>query len=643
MIGIAKTYDEIIEWGTLKPFFDKTYHFNSIDIETVDNELFLFGFIKDGNYHYVMDNFYNTFHDLLIESLQDGFDILTWSRYDNTHLLKLIIQKLSLDEINTILKRVGKISPIITYTYRNFTFTIDNIIKDSIIFTIESDKGGKKKNKVIIYNLKNLYTTDLTTTANNYKIDYYSKIGEEYHIIDKNRFYDDLAYKNNVILSNKLDNKVIIDIANKMLESFKEISGVYPKTIYTNGSISRSYLMAYMINSDIEFKLPFKSIFKKGSLSTLLLKESMRSYHGGKIESYVLGFIPQAKIIDITSAYPYAYTLLEQLTGKIVRFKDVKQIKDYYYAFIKCDIHIRDGDLIHPLSIPSPINLSNISPYGYLENITITKIEYDYLLSRGVSIKVKDVIACESIKEYPYKPIINTLFNQRMITSKTNKSVSEMNKTILNSMYGIVYELTPIYEEDDKGNIDYKGLRAGDFFNPVLASYITALTRTYLSRVSQNILDNNGNVFLNMTDSIIYEGDVTLDVFSETKTLGYFEKPEIIKDVIILGSGRYEYYNDFTKKYTIKSRGFSVSQKESSFYGNLELSDKVTIDHRTFVTAFKATTNKYSYQQMGHLIDDTYDFNPFNLGGKRIILNPKVNLNKAYTKTKAIYIEKGVL
>ena len=62
-----------------------------------------------------------------------------------------------------------------------------------------------------------------------------------------------------------------------------------------------------------------------------------------------------------------------------------------------------------------------------------------------------------------------------------------------------------------------KGYRAGDFFNPVIASYITAFIRTYLSEVSYNIIKNGGEVYLNMTDSIIYNGEITLDIFSKEK------------------------------------------------------------------------------------------------------------------------------
>lgn len=633
-----KSACDIIKYGVVKPFLNKTYQFNSIDIETIDNELFILGYVEKNQYHYAEDNFYNVFNQLVISSCQDKYDILTWTRYDNTHLLKLLLKDIDSNDINNILLRIGKVTPIYTYQFNNYTITIVNIIKDSMILKI--DDGRNKPRNVIIYNLKNLYHTNLETTAKNYKLDYYSKIGEEYHIINKTRYYKDSAYKKLVLKSNELDNRVIIDIANIMLDNFNEITNVYPRTIFTNGSIARSYLMAYP-NLKVK-ELQFKSIYHNNDLYDNLLDYSMKTYHGGKIESYIIGYLKSAKIIDITTAYPYAMSKLPLLNGKTFKSTNVDLIKDYFYVFIRCDIYIKDKDFIHPIIVKNPINKTNISPYGYLENVVITKIEYDYLLENNVDIKVYDFIVAESDNIYPYSDLVNTLFNSRMDNITKNISLAEMFKTIINSLYGITYELTDVYTEKDNV-IEWVGYRAGDFFNPIIASYITATIRTYLSDVSYNIIKNGGEVYLNMTDSIIYNGDITLDVFSNKKILGKFEMPEIIKDVIILGAGRYEYKKEFNNKYVIKNRGFSVSVKDKAFYKDLDLSNIVKINHRTFVSSFKATTKKFDFKVMGYLIDDVYKINPFNLGGKRVVLNKKVNLNKEHTKTKAIYLEKGVL
>lgn len=635
-----KLASEIKNWGVIKPFFDKTYNFNSIDIETVDNELFIFGYTLKGQYYYTEEKFYDVFHDLLLESIRNKHDILTWSRYDNTHILKMLLSIIEDDEeIYKILRRVGKISPVFNYKYKNFEIVLENIIKDSFIFKISD--GKNKPKRITIYNLKNLYQSGLETVAKNYGLDYYSKLGEEYHIIDKIRYYNDSEYRKMVLLSNELDNRVIIDITNIMLDNFKRFTGVYPKTIYTNGSIARSYLLAY---KELKVKdLQYKSLFGKSVFFNELLDYSMRAYHGGKIESYVLGYIPKAKIIDITSAYPYALSNLPKLTNKVHYRTDTTLLDKFYYAFIRCDIIINDLNFIHPVIVKNPINNSNISPYGYIENVIITKIEYDYLKENGVEVIVKDYYGVGHIDNvFPYQNLVNYLFENRMKYRKCNVSVSEMFKTIINSLYGITFELTDIYEEKED-DIFWKGYRAGDFFNPIVASYITAFIRTYLSNVSYNIIKNGGEVFLNMTDSIIYDGEVTLDVFSKEKVLGKFEMPTEIKDIIILGAGRYEYKEEFSNKYIIKNRGFSVSRKDKSFYSDFDLRDKFTIKTREFVSSFKATTKKFSFREMGHLLNSDYVINPFNLGGKRVVENYDVDLKNEYTRTRPVKLEKGVL
>ena len=635
-LTMGKKAEDIIKWGVVKPFFDKTYVFNTIDIETIDNEMFILGYTIDNKYYYTLTDFYNVFHDLLIECIQSKKDILTCTRYDNTFLLKLILSKAK--NVNEILLKVGKISPIYEYKYKSFKFVIRSIIKDSMVFqVIDQDDNFRF---CTIYNIKNLFADDLVNTAKDYDIHWYSKIGLEYHVIDKQRFYIDSEYNKNVLLSNKYDNEVLIEITTKLLDNFKTITGVYPKSIFTAGSIARSYLLAY--NKIKKVPLHFRGFFKPSEKRESLLNYSMRAYHGGKIESYVLGSIKNGYIVDITSAYSSVLAKLPLLTGKIHKYNGTTNLDQFYYAFIHCDIIIKDSKLVHPLIVENPLNHSNISPWGYIENIIITKPEYDYMLKKGCEIIVHDYIGCEHINEYPYKNLVNDLFMKRMIAKyQKNHGLEQLYKTILNSLYGITFELTDLYAIKNN-HIEWQGYRAGDYFNPVIASYITGETRTYLSDVSHNIIENGGEIYLNMTDSIIYNGQISLDVFSDKKTLGKFESPSPIKNIMILGAGRYEYQNEFDEKWTIKSRGFTVSVKDKSFYSELDLTEKTQIDHKTFVTSFKATTIKYDYKKMGHLIPDSYEINPFNLGGKRILLQKDFDIKNYYVKTYPIELEKGL-
>ena len=212
-----KQAQDIIKYGKIKKYgFRSNYAFNSIDIETVNNEMFLLGYHLNDVYNYTLKNFFDTINDIMIKSVQNNRDILTWSRYDNHFIMKTILMNTTgPNEINEILKRIGKISPVHTYTFKGYDITIHNVIKDSLIIEI---KYGRSKKMLNIYNLKNLFNSDLLTVAKNYNLTYYSKLGDEFHLINKERFYNDEEYKKMVIKSNQLDSKVIIDIANKFIE-----------------------------------------------------------------------------------------------------------------------------------------------------------------------------------------------------------------------------------------------------------------------------------------------------------------------------------------------------------------------------------------------------------------------------------------
>ena len=157
---IEKCKDSIIKWGHIRPFLNqKPFKFNTLDLETVDNELFLIGVIDDGNYSYTLDNFYDFFHEFLISSCRKNRHILTWSRYDNTFIYKLLTNILSPEEREKVNEKVGKISPLFSYKYLTLEITLVNIIKNCMIFDI-TDQYNKKKS-VTIYNLKNLFVTNL--------------------------------------------------------------------------------------------------------------------------------------------------------------------------------------------------------------------------------------------------------------------------------------------------------------------------------------------------------------------------------------------------------------------------------------------------------------------------------------------------
>src|SRR5690606_27052447 len=137
-----KKASDIIKYGVIKKYgIKKKYAFNSIDIETINNEMFLLGCHINDVYSYTLNNFFDVINDILIKSVQNNRDILTWSRYDNHYIVKTILMTtVDKNNINDILRKIGKISPIHSYVYKGFNITIIDIIKDSIIFEIKFGK-----------------------------------------------------------------------------------------------------------------------------------------------------------------------------------------------------------------------------------------------------------------------------------------------------------------------------------------------------------------------------------------------------------------------------------------------------------------------------------------------------------------------
>lgn len=638
---MEKTPNNIMKWGKIKPFKKKKKaKFNTIDIETIDNEIFLLGSIVNDKYVYFLDKFYEVINEIIIASARSGRSVLTWTKYDNTYIIKELLRPFK--DKDYLLRKLGKISPVVCYKYKRkngatFSISIENVIKDSIVFKVED--GYNRERTVNFYNLKNLFQEDLSTVAKNYNIEY-SKIGKEYHIIDRERFLQDEEYRRLVILSNEYDNKVLLEIADKFLDSFHTMTGEYPRTMFSSGSIARSYLTSIGLTTNFKTMFPERRL---GSKTDQLLKYSMSAYHGGKIDSYVIGYVPKAYYVDITSAYPYALTTFPKPLSKITVRKGKRDLDKFFYAFIRCNIYIEDPEFIHPVIIKSPITKGNISPYGYLKDVIITKIEYDFLIQHNIKVEVIDYVGVpHDDNVYPYRDLIYQLFNDRMKYKKEgNKPLEDMTKRIINSIYGIHYELTPEYEETDD-TIKQIGFRAGDFFNPVIASYITAHTRTYISRIANNIIENDGKIYLIMTDSIMYDGKITLDVISDEKVLGKLENPIEINDLIIIGAGRYEFkYGD---KYTVKSRGFKVSKAEKGYYNEFNLNDKIIIETSAFVSFYKATTEDYSYDELGAIVTEKREIDPFNLGGKRYIKKEdrEIDINTNYINTHAIYLSEDI-
>jgi len=664
-----KLASEIVKAGKLKNFInEKKKDFIGIDIETIDNNIFLIGcYDLENKYTYTQNNFIDFLFSKLIYCCKNNSHIATWTKYDNTQILKILLDELKDEKlINDVLNKINKISgrynkrlkkyiepPLLTFNYKTFIITVENVIRECILFRI-IDKDNNSK-LVWSYNIKNMYPNyTLEEVCKDANFNYYSKISLDSHIINKKSF-NNKEYQEKVLLSNRLDSRVAKDLAYKLEEDFFTIFKSYPNNLISAGSLARSSVIALskLLDKPIN-KLNINDILdlKNNELHKKLLDYSMRAYHGGKIDSYVIGYTKKAYIIDITSAYPSALYDLKGFDDIHIDYKTIIDFDiDYYdYLFIKCNLNIKNENLSTPFIIENPLNnASNLSPYGHLQNIVITKYEYEFILQnqKDIEMEVIDLIGIKCYGDYSiYRYIIDKLFNLRIQYKNQNmNTISNLLKLIINSLYGINYELTDTHKIDSQDKIINIGYRSGDFFNPIIASHITSKTRTEISIMNNIIIERGGKVLLNMTDSIMYEGANVEDLCSKEKVLGKFDYPQEITDIIILGCGRYEYKED--TKFVVKTRGFTADKKNTSFYTEV-LTNGGIIKNHNFITAFKATTyskkfkRDFTYKDLGLIFEDEYILNPFNLGGKRLIENYNVDLRIERTDTKAVYLSKSL-
>ena len=87
-----KLASEIVQVGKLKNFVnEKPKDFIGLDIETIDNDIFLIGcYDLDNKYTYALDNFIDFLFSKLIYCCKNNSHIATWTKYDNTDFKNFI-------------------------------------------------------------------------------------------------------------------------------------------------------------------------------------------------------------------------------------------------------------------------------------------------------------------------------------------------------------------------------------------------------------------------------------------------------------------------------------------------------------------------------------------------------------------------
>jgi len=623
-------------------------NFIGLDVETISTtaELKLLG-IYDHSYQYFKKNFISAIFTLLKTCSEKKKSIAYWTKLDPFILYKQFLLAVDRKEAYFSMEKYQQIDgiwnrkekkwdkePVISIRYLNYEMGIVKALRSNIQFYY-FDIDKRFINKVWAYDINPFYPDDLETTAKKY-FPYYSKLDKKFHIVDWDLFDTDPEYQKGVLLSNRLDAKVVQDLADKLSKDFANVFGYYNKSFISSGSMARASIQALRerkykslpekerkenVLKDLQ-KIPYISYFD--SWSKNLSNENFmdflslvnETYKGAKIDAYAFGYAKEGYIADITSAYPSEQMKLYDLTNSyIYKGEGTPRAIKNAYVFIRGLIHIPKNGLAeyHSILVKHTTNHElNICPVGsfyasyYYEERkaledqgAIFEDETWYVLQTEGKLS----ILAESTEE---------LLKMRFDLYEKGDNLESTPKRSANSVYGFTFEATNIYDIIN-GKVVNIGFRGGENYNPIYASRITMSARLTIFDACVQIVKNGGKPVLVMTDSIIWLGkdsDLPERLWKAEKnfkSVGYFEKPEKILDIVSLGAGRYEYYkekNGVKSKYVAKKRGLNVENligedgiviKEFNWLKALKtikLQHKITVNVKTLVSVGMVKSSK---------------------------------------------------
>lgn len=536
-----------------------------------------------------------------------------WNKLDPFVLFKQFVLMFEPEYQMYSMKRYGKISgewskkegkwkvrPVIEVTVKRglktFKFGIKNVIRSSIQFHYYEVINGMPKqfdnetypiNTVWAYDIAPLYKNRLEKemTSRKHLFPYYSKVDKSAHLVDWARYEKDYDYRHNIVdLSNELDARAVYDLGTLVVNDFYKSFHYYPRNLISAGSLARASITA-------SFKWKYSQMYDDEKIVNSLVDRDLKSialinsrdawvsqigddaikdlecllfesYSGGYIEAIRYGMIASGYYSDIASAYiKHISQLLDLRESTVTHGEGEPPHIANSYCFVRGNVAIPLGVNYMPITVKHITNKdTNVRATG-MYRASYTLPERDYMLGRGAKFSDETWYNIETKGELsPLAQVSLDLTALRYVQGANNDSAEFLTKTVTASIYGISFEATHTFQEDDNLDIVKGGYRGGEFLNPCYASWITAQTRIQMSQMSQHIEDKGGKPVILMTDCVFAEGDKDMFDYSkirDKKTLGYFETPQPFNKMACLGTGRYSFETP-EGTITTKNRGLNI-------------------------------------------------------------------------------------
>lgn len=364
----------------------------------------------------------------------------------------------------------------------------------------------KGHHSVSFYDIAQFYHTDLASA-------YESNIGklpDWYKEMKKKRAQFSKSYyshnRKKVRSYCIYDCKLTRDLSEYWIKQFNNAFGFYVSKWISSGYLAEKVL----INNGI--------VIPKFDVTPYAIQKMAWSVveHGGRFEITKRGFIGNASLYDINSAYPYALTKIPDLTkGKWIRRKSIHEKSEIGFFRIIADIP--DDKFIAPF--PFKKGLRIFFPTGKFE--TIVTLHELQACEDSSFYKILD--SYQFIPEpnhYPYREFIENLYQKRLKLKQQNNPMQKPIKIILNSIYGKTGQ-----------KINHM---MGNLYNPVIFTSITGITRASLYKfIVQNKIEKETVAFA--TDSVMTSKKLNID----SDKLGGFSFEKDASDCYLLQNGYY--------------------------------------------------------------------------------------------------------
>lgn len=632
-----------------------------LDVETdaTNGAPRLFGFhYQDGTYYHDENPTLSRFARTL-RNLRNASDaqLVVWSRLDIQVLIRLF-QPTETERLAISAGMSGKShSGIITVpfacqrTLRNGdTIFIGHYIPGRSLRIGWLDHGYERS--VWIYNIAGFYRGRIAEIAPTLGLEW-TTFDKETHIIDWERFGQDDAYKTLCLASNAQDARVVAQLARRIQDDFFQVIGTYPTQLVSTGSLADAAVSAmltdddYAATSDVSLRRNVNPE-TQAKLDTLLGE----AFSAGFVDQYAIGYFPEVCTADISAAYPHKIRNLPDLRHAVFQYGKGQldaDLLEMHRNGYECESAIIRGHVTIPPSLPyHPITIrnrirQNYRPIGvfnaaytlderrFCDKHGATFDNEEYVIV-GLSKRVASPIATVSARLGEMR---DALITQRNAASKdtpewrTYNAQQEIVKVVDNSLYGkTTMTLENMEMVDGKPRI--VGYITGDRYNALLATLITARTRTQLADACMTIWKNGGAPIMCMTDALYWQG--TPDMlpathWRETKTAGFFEKPSIDHNFYILKTGQYEYREG--AKYVYKLRGIPAQYETFDFthsffrgmvreFSDQHASESVPANKVVLQipTRKLATIGQSDSEKLGAVIDGIMSLKPFAMSTK---------------------------